>query len=355
MKAGVDDYLLNKGEEGLKELLKKAWQFDTALSDAEAEIEWQTRDLSPLTSKAVVLKGLAELAPGLARLNNLVIAGISERLKSRFKLANKEIKLFEQAIKIAKKTKTKNKVNRVKINDLQQGRFFHSAIDYQNNIMTLGFRVVLPDGETGISIMTSDGTNVKLYVDPVNIDLNGLSYKIKKGGIPPLLEDVWSLDRLKDFLNAPVTYLYLYRDIIAALRNYIDLPEPSYGLMAAWAVGTYFAHIFAAFPFLHFYGPKETGKSKSLEALRFLCFNAWKGRDISVAALGDTVDGMRGTVLIDQAEALPENLVGYWPIHTRRLGAGEGLWICQTKAVRSSNFPPMARKPSPAQRTWTRT
>lgn len=88
------------------------------------------------------------------------------------------------------------------------------------------------------------------------------------------------------------------------MRRFLDLPEPAYGLIAAWIVGTYFAHLFTAFPFLHFFGPKETGKSKCLEAMRYSCFNAWKGRDITAAALGDTVDGQRGTVLFDQAEKL---------------------------------------------------
>lgn len=210
--------------------------------------------------------------------------------------------------KDAKKEKTKNK--RLTLKDLQQGRFLHSAIDFQNGIMVLGFRVELPDGETGIAVITSNGKTINSFVNRQEVEIDGLIYMIKKGGVPPLLEDVWDLNNLKDFLKAPFIVRNLYQNILNTLRDFIDLPEPSYGLMAAWAVGTYFAHIFSAFPFLHFYGPKETGKSKSLEALRFLCFNAWKGRDISVAALGDTVDGMRGTMLIDQAENLPENLVG---------------------------------------------
>ncbi len=37
--------------------------------------------------------------------------------------------------------------------------------------------------------------------------------------------------------------------------------------LAAWIIGTYFCHVFAAFPFLHIFGQKVTGKSKALEAL----------------------------------------------------------------------------------------
>jgi hypothetical protein len=45
-----------------------------------------------------------------------------------------------------------------------------------------------------------------------------------------------------------------------------------------------------------------------LEALRFVCFNAWKGRDITPAALGDTMDGQRGSLLLDQAEKLSSDI-----------------------------------------------
>lgn len=190
MKAGVDDFLVKNGSDAFQKVLNNAWTFDSALSDAEAEVEWQTRDLSSLTPKAVVLKRLAELAPGLAPLNNLEIAAILERLKSKLELKKQEIKMLEKATNEAKKLKEKNKGSGLKIKDLQQGRFFHSAIDFQNKFMTVGFRVNLPDGEIGITIIASDGDIDKFYVNPVNIDLNGLSYKIKKGGIPPLLEDV---------------------------------------------------------------------------------------------------------------------------------------------------------------------
>lgn len=112
----------------------------------------------------------------------------------------------------------------------------------------------------------------------------------------------------------------LWEDLKAVLRTYLDLPEPAYGLLAAWAIGTYFCHAFAAYPFLHCYGPKNSGKSKTLEALWCVCFNAWKGRDITAAALGDTVDGQRGTVLVDQAEHLPEHLVGLMADSYKRAG-----------------------------------
>jgi hypothetical protein len=131
----------------------------------------------------------------------------------------------------------------------------------------------------------------------------------------------WGLERLKAFMDDPNPPENLFSDLIQVFKKYIELAEPAYGLLAAWTVLTYFSPMFTACPFLNLYGPKETGKSKSLEVLKCSCFNAWKGRDISVAALGDTVDGMRGTVLIDQAESLRPDMVGILADSYKRAGA----------------------------------
>ena len=131
----------------------------------------------------------------------------------------------------------------------------------------------------------------------------------------------------------------LYNNACYGLKNYLDLLEPAYGLMVAWTVGTYFAHMFTAYPFLQFHGPKESGKSKTLEAERCVCFNAWKGRDITPAALGDTADGQRGTLLLDQAEKLNNeketgNLIGLLADSYKKAG-GQRRVVEVTKAGRS--------------------
>lgn len=130
----------------------------------------------------------------------------------------------------------------------------------------------------------------------------------------------------------------LYADLVAVYKTYLDLPDAAYGLMAAWTVGTYYAHLFTAFPFLHFHGPKESGKSKSLEAMKCTALNAWKGRDITAAALGDTADGQHGTLLLDQAEKLNSdennNLIGLLADSYKKAG-GQRRVVETTKAGRS--------------------
>jgi putative DNA primase/helicase len=102
----------------------------------------------------------------------------------------------EKDIKVPEKGKGKNKRIELGINDLEESRLLHAAINFKDEIMGLGFRVDLPDGDTGVTILISDGVIVKPFINPEEIKIDGLSYKITKGSIPPRLEDVWDLKRL---------------------------------------------------------------------------------------------------------------------------------------------------------------
>ena len=312
-KQGADDFLVAHGEEAFGALLETTWLFNQAWSDPEAEVWWHLRTMTKDTPRAEVLKGLSTLAPDLAKMTHLDATRMLEAIKEQFHLKGKDLTALEKDIRAARKireSRGKNQKKDQSVSDLQESHNLHPAIDFLEGAMTLGFRVNMPDGEQGLVMVLSDGQVIKDWVTPEEIEIDGQAYRIKGNCEPPFINDTWGLDRLKAFLEHPTKPQGLFAELKRALRQYLDLPEPAYGLLAAWIIGTYFAHLFTAYPFIHLYGPKETGKSKTQEALRCVCFNAWKGRDISVAAMGDTVEGMRGTMLIDQAENLNPDLVG---------------------------------------------
>lgn len=319
MKAGVDDYLVDHGPEALEELISQAWAPDPSWNDTETEVWWRLRSVGPDSRTFDKLKALCGLAPLLAKLDHVEAALLLEAMRGRLKLRAKDLADLERDIKAARKaleSKGKRERQAPELEDIEEARRLHPAVDFANDHMTIGFRIPLKDGEEGLLLLISDGQGVWVEINPDCVDLGGQTYTVTDWRSVSRLEDVWDLQKVKDFLSNPTKPNVLCIQIKEELRRYLDLPEEAYGLLAAWIVGTYFAHLFSAFPFLNPSGPKETGKSKTLEALRFTCFNGWKGRDITVAALGDTLEGQRGTVLIDQAEKLAErqegnvNLVG---------------------------------------------
>ena len=118
-------------------------------------------------------------------------------------------------------------------------------------------------------------------------------------------QDRWYKDQINTFVNNPMSPTGVYEEIKNILKTYIELPkEETYGLLATWIVGTYFYQTFYAFPFLFIYGKKGCGKSRLLTIMERLCFNAMKIKGVSIASLADSIDGVRGTFLNDQAEAL---------------------------------------------------
>ncbi len=130
-----------------------------------------------------------------------------------------------------------------------------------------------------------------------------------KGKNLPLASDKVSLTELRHWSQNPTTsdVSQIYNKVETILRRYIYLPQPAYGLVAAWVIGTYFYYAFGAYPFLLFLGLKETGKSNTLFVLSRLCFNAYRTAYLSTPALADSADTLRGTLLLDQATNLNNN------------------------------------------------
>ncbi len=289
-----------------------------------------------------------------------------EWLKDRTSLSTSWLKAYQQEIKKAsQKAKATAQGSKVSpsLDNLVAVRRLHSAQDFPDGTamtlgfrvhpdglplqargeqdgtaMTLGFRVHLPEGGGGHLLLVSDGARVSACLNPKTMEIGGREWQVEEG-TPPWLEDRWSLAGVRSLIEAPSDFPGLHERLQALLRQYLDLPAPAYGLLTAWAVGTYLSQLFTAFPFLHFLGPKEAGKSKTLEALRLLCFNAFKGRDLTAAALGDTCEGQRGTMLFDQAERVGQgdhgaaNLVGLLADSYKKAG-GRRRVVEVTKAGR---------------------
>jgi DNA primase len=329
-----DDFIIKYGID--------AWKAHIAAAKTPLQVEIDAiaaQDLS-LLKLSDALKPVVEKLAGMPPME---AEGYLDHLKTACKLNNESIKAIRKELQAKAKelqaTAGRDDDQHTSLDSLQTVPRIHPAIDFHEDFMTLGFRVDQGEAGDGILLVLADSGQVKALVNQGQVECGGLTYRVKSGA-PPFVNDTWGLDALRDFAQNPVSAQTLFVDLKQAFRVYLDMPEQVYGLLATWTAGSYFAHMFTAFPFLHFHGPKECGKSKTLEALRCVCFNAWKGRDVSVAALGDTTDGQRGTLLLDQAEKLdgsPENggnLIGLLADSYKKAG-GQRRVVEVTKVGRS--------------------
>lgn len=190
------------------------------------------------------------------------------------------------------------------------GILLHPSLDIRDEVLSFGFRYrSSPQQEKNIFVVVHNG-NIRTE-ETDSFTLGDKSYYFDKRGRRLVrIEEKWSVAGLKQILKdyAAVKPLVsphnVFERLVALAKRYIELEqELDYHLLIAWILGTYFSPIFYAYPFLHIKAPKRSGKSQCLNFIAQLGFNAIKAHP-SLAALSDTVDSLRGTYLIDQADDL---------------------------------------------------
>jgi len=184
------------------------------------------------------------------------------------------------------------------------------SYEINQTFMSLGFKeTVLADNEprernlyviaTGTGFVLNDSSTFALEDEKI-------VFNVRERVLMSLC-DRWNKGKLTAFIKEPTSPDGVYREIEDALRRYIEFQNDAhYGLLAAWVIATYFHRCFNAFPFLFFYGKKQSGKSRALDLLERLCFNAIKIKGVSVPSLADSIDAIRATFLMDQAEILSD-------------------------------------------------
>jgi len=189
----------------------------------------------------------------------------------------------------------------------------HPSYEIHEDFLNLGFREIRVENdiliERNLYIISHDTTYMINHEKTLTLNGKKLFFNTKDRLLINI-EEKWDKKRLLDFLNNPESPVNLYQEIKLLLKGYIEFQkEAFYGLVTAWIIASYFHRCFHAMCFLFFYGKKQSGKSRALDLLERLAFNAIKVKGISVASLADSIDGVRGTFINDQAESLsnPKN------------------------------------------------
>ncbi len=201
----------------------------------------------------------------------------------------------------------------------------HGVIDFPDGAFVLGFRTQQKSAngiQDEVFHVIRDQTGFVIELNSEEITINNESYRIKKNAIPPLIDDKWGLipcQKALEELSYPDNIL---DNTLKTLNKFLEFQSPYESkIVALWIIATYFTHIFDAFPFIYALGPKESGKSKLFEILALTAFNGKKVKTITEAALADTMDCERVTLLVDQAEKIKPELIGLLADSYKKEGA----------------------------------
>lgn len=91
-----------------------------------------------------------------------------------------------------------------------------------------------------------------------------------------------------------------YKNIIDILKEYLDIKEEYYNIIALWIMGTYFHEKFPSYPFLYFNAMKGSGKSRAINLITTLS----KDGEILNALTEAVLFRTKGTLAIDEFEGV---------------------------------------------------
>jgi len=278
---GLDDYLCNHTIEEFKQLPVIEFK-----SLQERIAEARQDNYQPLLNEISGIKD--ELK------KELLIKALSKKLKINYYIIKRTIKSYQKENIII--TPESNII------------IAHPSYEIHQDFISLGFRETIiiddkPQDRNFYIIATPNG--IKICNNPIFQLGNKKIIFDEKNRLLIKHTDKWRKTNILEFIDNPEAPIGIYQELKNLLKQYIELPkDEGYGLLSAWIIATYFYQIFYAFPFLFLYGKKQSGKSRLLTVLERLCFNAMKIKGVSVASMSDSIDGVRGTFLNDQAEIL---------------------------------------------------
>ncbi len=98
-----------------------------------------------------------------------------------------------------------------------------------------------------------------------------------------------------------------YNLIKRVYQGYLDFSDPkTFDYLTAWTIGTYFFPLFNYYPYLHFTGTKEVGKSKAMKLMAQLCFNGIMSVSITDASQFRIITELLPTLFLDETENLSD-------------------------------------------------
>lgn len=293
MKKGLDDYLCSHSVEDFKKLPVHKIRKLT-IQEAIENVSLGT----PFDETKEILKRIGSIPFESERA--IYINGLSEKTGIPKRNLQKDLKLLIE----------KGQPEQVIGGNIT---IAHPSYEVNSDFMSLGFRETVIAGDhtedQNLYLISRDG-KYELCQDTMTKKETGtLLFDVRERMLININEK-WCKAKLLEFIENPTLPVGLYQEIKQTLKQYIELgSEGHYGLLASWILATYFHRCFNAMPFVFFYGKKGCGKTRGLDLLERLAFNAYKTKGVSVASLADSIDATRSTFLNDQAESLsnPKN------------------------------------------------
>lgn len=127
------------------------------------------------------------------------------------------------------------------------------------------------------------------------------------------------------------------------MRKYVDFKEPVHAeILALWCMGTYLFTLFGAYPYLHLYGLKASGKTQTMTLASKVAFNMVLASGITAASIFRLVQTLRCSLGVDEAEdlRLSRDSDGRGLLRLLRAGYKKGASVIKTEGDSAKGLGP---------------
>lgn len=153
-------------------------------------------------------------------------------------------------------------------------------------------------------VLFSNGKEHGIYPADSIISVNGKRYKIKTE--PEMLPTMPTPGMVMQFLNGKkVDGKKIWQDVKKYISTYVDFIKPeTYTYYTAYLMATHFYSAYNAFPYNHFHGEHNSGKSQAQRVGYRLAFHGEYVKKITSSQIFRTVEATGCSFFIEEAEHL---------------------------------------------------
>ena len=335
--------LLDNDEAGQKALINTAQAIQKELLDGEVYLpslpdgikdpnEWLQKDGNPEEAKRMISQSPTLIEYLISQMQHIenkrdqkdaleTVIGIVSALSDDF-LKEQYLedikKVFGRSLpKSVIRESLKNNSSNSDVSELQEfsyseSRSLHPALDFEFGEKSIAQCLVAErtENENTWSILRVIKKDNEVFSEKRNLELNNMPAVLTADERVPWLTNPKNKFSANSFLKgeAPdVSTGEIYKEVLDSFKKFIWLKhEEDYHVLASFTLATYVYRIFMAFPYLWINGNKSSGKSTTMGIMHSLAFQAQYTSNIKPASVFRTVDVLRPTFLIDEAEFLRE-------------------------------------------------
>jgi hypothetical protein len=220
----------------------------------------------------------------------------------------------------------------------------HPALDYvgEDGVVSVALEVGSGDRVLARAYLITS-SHEKLALDGQQLHIKGKPVLFRSKPRAPD-EERWSRADIERFLEGDDPQpSQTFARLLDIVRRHIDFKEAVHAqILTVWCMGSYLFPLFGAYPYLHLYGLKGTGKTQTMTLASKVAFNMVLATGITPASTFRLVQSLRCCLGLDEAEdlRLSRDHDGRGLLRFLRAGYKKGASVIKTEGDSAEGFRP---------------